>query len=258
MTAYRTLLDEAWEALPDDEDPTPLRAMREQLAKVSGDVNTMVEVLSDGLPAPKAYRDIVTLLRQAGHLDEAIRWAERGVTSTRDMALTELLVESYVDAQRGDDAVELRKTELREAPTRLCYARLRDTAVEVKVWSDLREWALAVLAAEPRELVGALLDDNEVEEAWQAAVKHDCIGIEIARTWGETHPADVLPAYQSLIEACLSRNGRDAYREGGILLRELAEAAERSGESATDFVASLKARHARKPALLDELRRAGF
>jgi uncharacterized Zn finger protein len=258
MTAYRTLLDEAWEALPDDEDPTPLRAMREQLAKVSGDVNAMVEVLSDGLPAPKAYRDIVTLLRQAGHLDEAIRWAERGVTSTRDMALTELLVESYVDVQRGDDAVELRKTELREAPTRLCYARLRDTAVEVKVWSDLREWALAVLAAEPRELVGALLDDNEVEEAWQAAVKHDCIGIEIARTWGETHPADVLPAYQSLIEACLSRNGRDAYREGGILLRELAEAAERSGESATDFVASLKARHARKPALLDELRRAGF
>lgn len=258
MTTYRTLLDEAWKALPDDEDPTILRAMREQLAKATGDVDTMVKVLSDGLPTPKAYRDIVTLLRQAGRLAEAIRWAERGVTSTRDMALTELLIESYVDGQRGDEAVELRKTELREAPTRLCYARLRDTAVEVKVWSGLRSWALAVLAADPPELVGALLDDDEVAEAWQAAVKHDCVGIEVTRRWGATNPTEVLPAYQSLIEACLSRNGRDTYREGAILLREFAEVAEQCGEAITDFVVSLKARHARRPALLDELRKAGF
>lgn len=258
MAAYRTLLNEAWEALDDDADPTPLRAMREQLAKTTGDVDAMVKVLADGLPAPKAYRDIAELLRHAGRLNEAIHWAERGVTSTRDITLTELLVESYVDDQRGDDAVELRKAELRKSPTRLCYARLRDTAVEVKVWSGLRSWALAVLAAEPGELVGALLDDEEVEEAWQAAVKHDCVGLEIVRQRSTTHPEEVLPAYRSLIEACLSRSGRDAYREGGILLRELTEVAERCGESTAEFVASLKTRHIRRPALLDELRRAGF
>jgi tetratricopeptide (TPR) repeat protein len=258
ITAYRTLLEEAWEALPEEADPAQLRAMREQLAKSSGDVDAMVEVLADGLPTPKAYRDIVTLLRQAGRLDEAIQWAERGVTATRDVGLTDLLIQSYIEAQRADDAVELRKSELREAPTRLCYARLKATAVEAKVWSGLRSWALAVLAAEPTELVGALLDDGEVAEAWQAAKKHDCVGIEIARRWAETNPTEALPAYRSMIEACLSRNGRDAYREGGILLQEYAKLATRCGEQITDYVTSLKTRHARRPALLDELRRAGF
>jgi uncharacterized Zn finger protein len=258
MSAYRTLVNEAWHALDDDADHSVLRAMREQVAKTTGNVDAMVEVLSDDLPAPKAYRDIVTLLRAAGRMKEAIDWAERGVSSTRDMALTELLVESYVDGQRGDDAVELRKTALRESPTRLCYSRLRETAAEVGAWPGLREWALAVLARSPVELVGALLDDDEVAEAWSAAVRHDCVGVEVARRRGLTDPEDVLPAYQSLVEGCLARGGREAYREAAVLLRELADAAKRCGASVEEFVAGVKARHARRPALLDELRKAGF
>jgi hypothetical protein len=258
MAAYRTLVTDAWHELDDDADPTVLRAMREQLARTSGDVDALVDVLSDGLPAAKAYRDVVSVLRHAGRLAEAIRWAERGVADTRDVALTELLVELYVDGQRGDDAVELRKADLRAAPTRLCYTRLRDTAETVKVWSGLRSWALDVLAAEPSELVGALLDDGEVEEAWRAAVKYDCVGVEVVRQRCETHPADVLPAYRTLVTACVRRGGRDCYREAAILLREFAAAADRCTESIADFVTVLKSQHGRKPALLDELRKAGF
>lgn len=258
MAAYRTHVNDAWHALDDDADHTVLRAMREQLAKTSGDADALVDVLADGLPAPRAYREIVGVLRQAGRLDEAVKWAERAVAETRDVSLTELLVSCYVAAQRGDEAVELRKAELRSARTRLCYTRLRDTAVEVKAWPGLRSWALDVLAAEPAELVGALLDDGEVEEAWHAAVKHDCVGVEVVRRRCETHPAEVLSAYRTLVEECLARGGRDCYREGGLMLRELAEASSRCDESAVEFVALLKARHARKPALLDELRRAGF
>ncbi|MCA1655847.1 MAG: hypothetical protein LC635_05285, partial [Pseudonocardiaceae bacterium] len=260
MAAYRALVNDAWQALPDDSPhEAVLRAMREQLAKSSGDVDALVDVLSDGLPAPRAYREVVGVLRQAGRLAEAIRWAERGVAETRDLALAELLVESYVDGQRGDDAVELRKAELRAAPTRLCYARLRRTAVEVKVWSGLRPWALDVLAdREPAELVGALLDDDEIEEAWRAAVKYDCVAIEVVRRRCLTHPAEVLAAYRSLVVACLGRSGRDCYREAGRMLGELAEASSRCGESVDGFVAELKVRYARRPALLDELRKAGF
>ena len=128
------------------------------------------------------------------------------------------------------------------------YARLRETAVEVGMWSGLRSSALDVLTAEPPELVGGLLDDGEVEQAWRAAVKYDCMGIEVVRERCATHPDEVLAAYRSLVEACLSRGGRDAYREAGHLLRELAEAAQRCGESAAEFVASLRERHARRPA----------
>ncbi|MFC4856262.1 SWIM zinc finger family protein [Actinophytocola glycyrrhizae] len=256
MAAYRALVDEAWHALDDDEDHTVLRAMREQLARTSGDVDTMVDVLADGLPSVRAYREIVSVLRHAGRLGEAIRWAERGVAETRDLSLTELLVESYLDGQRGDDAVELRKAELRSARTRVCYGRLRETAVAAKVWSGLRPWALDVLP--PDELVGALLDDGDVEEAWLAAVKHDCAGVEVVRLRAETHPAEVLAAYRALVTECLSRGGRECYREAGVLLKELAACAQRCGESVSGFVASLRTAHVRRPALLDELRRAGF
>jgi hypothetical protein len=258
MAAYRTLVDDAWHALDDDDDDghTVLRGMREQLAKTSGDVDTLVDVLADGLPAVRAYREIVSVLRHAGRLDEAVRWAERGVAETRDLSLTELLVESFLDAQRGDEAVELRKADLRAARTRVCYGRLRDTAVAAKVWSGLRSWALDVLP--PDELVGALLDDGDGDAAWLAAVKHDCAGVEVVRSRAETHPAEVLAAYRTLVTECLSRGGRECYREAGVLLKEMAACAQRCGESVSGFVASLKLEHARRPALLDELRRAGF
>ncbi|MBB4910348.1 SWIM zinc finger family protein [Actinophytocola algeriensis] len=256
MAAYRTLVNDAWHALDDDADHTVLRGMREQLAKSSGDADAMVDVLSDDLPAVRAYREIVAVLRHAGRLDEAIRWAERGVAETRDLGLTELLVESYLDGQRGDDAVSLRKADLLSARTRLCYGRLRETAVAAKVWSGLRSWALEVLP--PSELVGALLDDGEHEPAWLAAVKHDCAGVEVVRSRAETHPAEVLAAYRTLVTECLSRGGRECYREACVLLKEMAACASRAGESVAGFVASLKLAHARRPALLDELRRAGF
>ena len=256
MAAYRALLNDAWHDLDDDEDHTVLRGMREQLAKTSGDADALVDVLSDDLPSVRAYREIVSVLRHAGRLDEAIRWAERGVADTRDLGLTELLVESYLDGQRGDEAVSLRRNELLSARTRLCYARLRETAEAAKVWSGLRSWALKVLP--PVELVGALLDDGDVEEAWLAAVKHDCVAVEVVRARADTHPAEVLAAYRTLVAECFSRGGRDCYREACVMLKEMAACAARCGESVTAFVASLKLEHARKPALLDELRRAGF
>jgi len=258
MAEYTRLVNEAWAALDDDADPSVLRAMREQLAKTTGDVDAMVAVLSDELPAAKAYRGIVELLRAAGRPADAIRWAEEGASCCPDVSLTELLVKSYVDAGWGEEAVELRKKALREAPTRLCYQRLRETASMTELWPGLRSWAVAVLTAAPAELVGALLDDDEVEEAWEAAVKYDCVGVEVARRRCATHPEDVVPAYQGMVESCLARGGRDSYRQAGILLQELVSAADRCGVAVAGFVSSLKARHARKPALLDELRRAGF
>ncbi|TDV46315.1 SWIM zinc finger family protein [Actinophytocola oryzae] len=250
IAEYRRLLTES------EADPATLRLMREQLARCTGDADTMIEALAEDLPSPKAYRAIVITLREANRMDEAIDWAEEG--AAKDQSLTGLLVETYLAGGRGEDAVELRKAALREAPTRHCYACLRETATEAGTWSGLRSWALAVMAAAPAELVGALLDDDEVEEAWETAVKHDCVGVEVARRRGMTDPAEVVPAYRALVEASLSRGGRDAYREAGILLQELSKAAATSGESISGFVTELKARHARKPALLDELQRAGF
>lgn len=257
LAEYRNQLTKAWQEQP-EADQTQLKLMREQLAKATNDTDAMIDLLSEALPSPKAYRDIVETLKRADRQTEAIHWAEQGAEKTQDVELEDRLIALYIEANRADEAVERRKAALRGAPTRHCYARLKQTATETSMWPHLRPWARAVLAADPRELVGALLDDDSPEEAWQAATKHNCVGIEIARLRGETHPAEVVPAYKSLVESRLTGGTRDTYREAGILLQELAKAAKRCNEPIAEYVASLKAQNTRRPALLDELRRAGF
>ncbi|MGH3762353.1 SWIM zinc finger family protein [Actinophytocola sp.] len=268
MAAYRSLLRETCVA-PPEYKVVVLRSMREQLATVDGDLDVRVDILAENVPNPKAFLDIVALLREAGELAGAIRWAERGVAETGDPRLADALVESYVDAERPGDAVAVRESAVRSAPTRLSYANLRATASDVGSWPAVREAALDVLRAaaerEERadELAGALLDDGETAEAWLAAGKHGCrdrAWLEVARAHGAAHPAEVLPGYREAVHRCLERTGRDAYREVAVLLEELRDLSARCGELAAceALVGWIRERHHRRRALLTELARRGL
>lgn len=265
MAEYRALLHDAWRADPTDR----VRQLRESLATAEGDVDALVDVLSDGLPAVRSYQQIVDALRKAGRLTEAVSWAERGAAETGNPALTELLIQSYLDNQQGDEAVEQRKAVLRTTPTRLTYHRLKETATEVKMWTAVREWALNVLTAaatkqdDGTDLAGVLLDDADPAEAWQAAEKYGCTGsthLEVLRCRATTHPADTLPAYRELIEARITQGGRSCYREAAILLTELREATTRAArpDEFDTYLALLKQRHTRRKALTTELTRANL
>jgi uncharacterized Zn finger protein len=264
LSVYRSLLRSAC-ASPAEEQVVLLRSMREQLAIVDGDLDARVDILAENVPNPKAFLDIVTLLRSSGRLAGAIRWAERGVEETGDPRLADLLVESYMDDGRPEAAVTLRQSALRAAPTRLTYANLRATAVSAQCWPSVREVALDVLRAAAEEsaadeLAGALLDDGEALEAWQAVEKYGCgelAWLEVARAHGATHPADVLPGYCDAVRRCLERTGRDAYREVAVLLEELCGVATRCGEEAAfkDLVAGIRTRYQRRRALMTELDR---
>ena len=267
LSAYRTLLREACVA-PEDEKVVVLRAMRTQLATVDGDLDARVDILAEDVPNPKAFVDIVTLLREAGRLAGAIRWAERGVEEAGDPRLTDLLVLSYVDDGRPEAAVTLRESALRAAPTRLLYAHLRETATLAGAWPGARGRALDVLRAAAEDsgadqLAGALLDDGEVLEAWQAAEKHGCgerVWLEVARRHGADHPADVLPGLREVIRRVLERTGREASREVAVLLEELRDLSTRAGErpSFEALVGWIRERHQRRPTLLAELDRRGL
>lgn len=268
MSAYRRMLREAWESAPAGK-VSVLRSMREQLARTDGDLDALVDILAENVPSPKAFLDIVLLLRDAGQLAGAIRWAERGVEETGDPRLADVLAQSYVDANRPADAVALRESTLRAAPTRLAYANLRTTASLVGTWPSVREGGLDVLRAAAErevaadELVGALLDDGEPADAWQAAEKHGCrhrAWLEVARTHGRAHPAEVLAGYREAVRRCLARTGRDAYREVGVLLEELCDLSARCGEEVAfaALVAEIRTRYQRRRALLTELARRGL
>jgi uncharacterized Zn finger protein len=267
LSAYRSLLRSAC-AAPADGQVVLLRSMREQLAVVDGDLDAQVDILAENVPNPKAFLDIVTLLREAGQPAGAIRWAERGLEETGDPRLADLLVQSYVDEGRPEAAVALRQEALRSAPTRLTYANLRAAATECGRWPADREAALDLLRAAAEdggadELAGALLDDGEPGEAWLAAEKYGCgerAWLEVARAHGEAHPAEVLPGYRDALARCLERTGRDAYRAAAVLLEQVRDLSARCGEVAAfeALVLRIRERHHRRPALLTELERRGL
>ncbi|MCT2585222.1 SWIM zinc finger family protein [Actinophytocola gossypii] len=264
MAEYRSLVRHAHE-VGDPDRALAVRAMREQLAAVDGDLDAHVDILAEGVPSPKAFLDIANLLRGEGQLAGAIRWAERGVEETGDPRVADLLIQSYVDDGRPAEALAVRTEALRATPTRHAYANLRRTAELTGAWPAAREPALDLLRAaaedgEADELVGALLDDGEPAEAWQAAEKHGCgdrAWLEAARPHGVEHPAEVLAGYRRVIDNSLVRTGRDAYREVATLLVELRDLSARCGEEPafTALVADIRARHHRRRALLVELNR---
>ncbi|HEX2131325.1 MAG TPA: hypothetical protein VHH15_07170 [Actinophytocola sp.] len=264
LAEYRALVRRAHEAA-DPDKALVVRAMRAQLAVVDGDLDAHVDILAEGVPNPKAFLDIATLLRDEGQLAGAIRWAERGLEETGDPRVADTLIQSYLDDGRPAEALAVRTAALRSAPTRHAYANLRATAELTGSWPAAREPALDVLRAaaedgEADDLVGVLLDDGERVEAWQAAEKHGCgdrVWLEVARLHGAEHPAEVLAGYRRVIENCLSRTGRDAYREVATLLAELRELSARCGEEPAfaALVADIRARHHRRRALLVELNR---
>jgi hypothetical protein len=248
LAAYRARLDEAWDRRTEDGDvrrALTLLVMRERLAMLRSDQQTPAppEVAAESLPSPAAFLGV----------------AGGGQSSW----LAEFLVQAYLECGRGNDALELRRSQVSAEPTREQYARLRETAEQVGRWAEVRPWALDVLTVSGDALVGALLDDGELDAAWEAAEKYGCdrpVWLEVARQWVDRHPADVLPGFRALVRESAERTGRGHYRQAAALLGELRAAAQRCDrlDELDDFVAVLRARHRRKTALLDELAVAGF
>ncbi len=249
LAAYRTLLADAWEHRSGTEgDIRPaltLLLMRERLAKLDGDPDALE--IAERLPNPALYLSV------AG--SESTAW------------LVEFLVQAYLDCGRSKDALELRRSQLSAQPSRDPYARLKDTARTLDRWPEVRPWALDELhaAADRRgvgdALVGALLDDEDPDEAWQAAEKYGCepqLWLNVARIRAINHPADVLPGYRTLIEHSAAQTGRRHYRQAVNLLQELRSVSEAAGQHPQfqRFIGELRARHKRKSALLDEVDRA--
>jgi hypothetical protein len=242
LAAYRSLVDEAWatRAAGDIHQALTLLVIRERLARFDG---APVEAPPpEELPSPAAFLGVAS----ANHTP----W------------LAEFLVHAYLEGGRASDALELRRSQLTTQPTRDQYAKLRETALDLGRWAELRPWALEKLRSSPDDLVRALIDDGDPDSAWESAEKYGCSPgpwLEVARLRVDRHPADVLPGYRALVHECAQRTGRSAYRDAVSLLRELRDASEKAGrpQEFHEFVAMLRERHRRKSALLDELDRAG-
>jgi tetratricopeptide (TPR) repeat protein len=270
LAAYRHEIGQRWAADPTD---APTRYALSQLARLDGDVETLVELFGEDLRTSAQYARLARTLHSIGACDEAIRWAERGLRVHPDGAdLRDFLVEAYLHRGSGSDAIAMRRDGLRATPHLQAYAALRAAAGHAGRWPAERPAALRALRRHnPADHVRALLlEEGDPEAAWSAARKvPDLDGPtwdDLARHRAHHHPAQALPVLRRrleevLTEAARRRAGREVvYRDAVLRLVELREVSARAGKSADfdEYLRELLERCRRRPAFLAEVAQAGL
>ncbi|MFD9516988.1 SWIM zinc finger domain-containing protein [Streptomyces sp. NPDC059979] len=245
----------------------------ERLLKADGDgVDALVEVhASDLAPNGHTHLVIARALEAAGRAGEALEWAERGLREAvseggPDSDLVAFVCERHERAGRLPAVVAVRRNLLRARPSLAAYQHLRKAARTAGTWDGAeRADALDVLRAAGRPgkgracngsvLVDALMDDNDLASAWQAATD----GHADQRQWRaladlirDRQPADALTVYLRSIEPLREQTGDRAYERLTELLLS-ARACHRALGTEDDFstyVAALRAGQKRKRKLM--------
>ncbi|MFF4790755.1 SWIM zinc finger domain-containing protein [Streptomyces sp. NPDC001276] len=245
--------------------------LMERLAKAGGDVDAVIAVHAADL-SPNGHTHLVIAheLDTARRSDEALRWAERGIRETRDLvavdtALVDYLCDRYTQADRLSDAVAVRRDHFRARRTLAAYQQLRAAAQAADCWPAEREGALALLRADAGRrqqgwyggpvLVDALLDDKDVDAAWQAATQtgaHDRQWLTLADQARAGRPADALGVYLRLAEPLTKQTGNAVYEQLVSLLLSVRDCHRRLGtpDEFTAYATALRTAQKRKRNLM--------
>jgi uncharacterized Zn finger protein len=257
LAHYRALVEAEWAKLPalgrdersarHDERRWLVTSMMEQLARLDGDVDRLVEIKARDLADDWAYLQIAELLAGAGRDEEALEWAERGLASSpehRDRRLREFVADAYRRCGRPGEAAALRAEQFRDTPSLETYRALREESEPLGEWPARREQALAELhaVADPspqrkREqpapawarrdrsmLVEIFLWEDEVAAAWEQAQAAGCapaLWRRLAAARAADRPEDALAVYRMLIGRVVGATNNAAYQEAVELLGEL-------------------------------------
>ncbi|MER5343213.1 hypothetical protein ABT030_23400 [Streptomyces mirabilis] len=253
--------------------------LMERLAKAGGDVDAVIAVHAADLAANgHTHLVIARELDTAGRSDEALLWAERGVREARDLgvvdtALVDDLCERYAQAARLPDAVSLRRDHFGARRSLLAYQQLRAAARAVDCWPTERVGALALLREDAGRrrggwyggpvLVDALLDDKDVEAAWQAATEagaHDRQWLTLADQACAVRPADALGVYLRLAEPLTQQTGNAVYEQLVSLLLGMRDCHRRLGtpDEFSAYVTALRTTQKRKRNLMRLMEQHGL
>ncbi|MFG2977308.1 SWIM zinc finger domain-containing protein [Streptomyces sp. NPDC048331] len=278
LARARALVVTAWQANPKG---WAEKYLMERLLKADGDsVDALVEVhAADLAPNGHTHLGIARELETAGRPVEALEWAERGLRETvsewgPDSDLVAFVCERYERADRLADVVAVRRDLLRARPSLAAYQNLRTAARAAGIWEGAeRTDALESLKAvsQPKTgrwydgslLVDALIDDNDLQPAWQAATD----GYADQRQWltladrlRDRQPADALTVYLRWIEPLRKQTGDSTYERLAELLLS-ARACHRTLGTEAEFatyLATLRANQKRKRKLMAILDQHGL
>lgn len=296
LEAYRKLAEAEWSKVPERRPGSResdgygrhfrITWIMENLARLSGDVEALVEVRARDLSLAYHFFKIAETYQEAKKYDKALEWAERGLKAfpeRTDPRLREFVAEEYHRRRRHEDAMQLiwanflDHTELDE------YKELEKHAKKARAWDLWRERALAEIrrqiAASGKQakregqfaysydtgrslLVRIFLYEKDGESAWREAMEGGCstpLWLELAKLREKDHPEDAIPIYLGQVEPTLAFKNNSAYAEAVALLRRAGALMEPLGQQ-EDFVNQLtliRAKHRPKRnfiKLLDQAR----
>ncbi|CAN5161961.1 SWIM zinc finger family protein [soil metagenome] len=259
----------------------------EHLAELAGDFDARIAVRSRDLSMPYDWLRIAELCRDAGRPDEALSWAERGVTAfpeNHDPRLDEFLCDEYHRRGRHEDAFALAWSRFAARPDLAPYQRLVAHATKAGAWPERRPTALAVLRKTAKQrtaaagthgrwtvaggpsaqetLIEVLLWEGNSDDAWAEAAQHGCshrLWLRLAAAREKGHPADAIPIYQREVEQLIDRKNNKTYAEAVKLLGHVRDLFGRAGrpDEFIRYAAEVRASHKAKRnlmALLDAKR----
>ncbi|WP_327360132.1 SWIM zinc finger family protein [Streptomyces sp. NBC_01296] len=278
MTRAREMVVAAWRINP--KAWTEKYLMERLLKADGGSVDALVAVHAADL-APNGHTHLVIAreLEGAGRTAEALEWAERGLREAEsdwgpDDELVAFVCDRYARAGRLADVVTIARDVLRARPSLVAYRHLRTAARTAGSWEGTeRAGALEVLKASDRPvkgrwyggsvLVDALMDDADLEAAWQAAAD----GYADQQQWlaladriRDKQPADALTVYLRWIEPLRKATGDRTYERMAQLLLS-ARACHRTLGTESEFatyLAALRADQKRKRKLMATLDQHGL
>lgn len=243
--------------------------LMQRLVKSEQDTDTLIAMHAADLAANgHTHLLIARELDTAGRPTEAFEWAERGIEETKDLAtvdtaLVDYLADRYQQADRPADALTLRRDHFTARRTLLTYRQLRTAARATGRWPAEREEALSLLRSDTTRknthashvLVDVLLDDKDIDTAWQVATDSgadDKQWLALASQSHATRPGDALSVYHRLVAALTRQTGDRAYEQLVSLLLSTRDCHDHLGtpELFTVYVADLRIAQKRKRNLM--------
>jgi uncharacterized Zn finger protein len=233
------------------------------LADLSGDVDTVVEVLAHDQSSAYQFVKIAEALQGATRHDEALDWALKGLSlhGYHDHRLVELVAEEHHRDGRSDDAVAVVWRAFEESPGVETYRRLKEHAERTGLWPEQHDRALAQLRKHTNSqrdrslLVAVLLLDGEVDQAWAEATTGGCRRdqwLELARRREDARPEDAIPLWREEVSREIAVMSNPSYANAVALIERIGRlmTAAGRGDEFAPYVAALAAEHKRKRNLM--------
>lgn len=243
---YQELAETEWAKLPAP-DPSHrtgygshrrrLSHMLEQLARQTGDLDSIVAVKRRDLSTSSTYLQIAQLYQEADQPDQALQWAEDGLKAfpdRPDRRLRDWIISAYQQCGRFEDAVNIVWAMFTESPGLANYQALKIAAERAKQWKEWRKQAIDQIRQQIKQaqtqrqgalsyafrdhslFVEIFLWEGETELAWQEAKTGKCskqLWLKLADQRQLDHPEDALSIYMNEIEPLIQQTNNGAYAQ---------------------------------------------